>query len=68
MDSIRSEIERSIRDRPPHIRRGQAAFNALYRLVPDVADEIRTTPSDPFYSDERLPDFFAAVDRLTAAK
>lgn len=68
MKSIRSVIEHAIRSRPAHIRRGQAAFTTLFAIAPSVADEIRATPSDPFYSDERLPDFFAAIDRLTVNK
>lgn len=35
-------------------RKGQAFFNALHTLFPDVADEIRATDKDPYYVDERL--------------
>ena len=35
-------------------RWGQAFFNALYILHPDVADKIRATDKDPFYNDKKL--------------
>lgn len=31
-------------------RKGQAAFNLLHEIRPDLAEEIRATPIDPFYS------------------
>lgn len=38
-------------------RRGQAAFNLLHVLRPDLADLVRGSEHDPFYTDERLPAF-----------
>lgn len=35
-----------------HWRLGQALFNDLFALHPLIANEIRATPLDPFYSDE----------------
>ena len=37
----------------PEWRKGQAYFNYLYQLHPDVADEIRGTEYDPFYADHK---------------
>ncbi len=41
----------------PDWRKGQAMFNALDRLDPELANMIRSTPEDPFYRDERIPTF-----------
>lgn len=37
----------------PSWRKGQAYFNYLYQLHPDVADKIRGTEFDPFYADHK---------------
>lgn len=37
----------------PEWRKGQAYFNYLYQLHPDVADKIRGTEFDPFYADHK---------------
>lgn len=42
-------------------RIGQAAFNVLNELDPDLADMIRGSLVDPFYKDSRLPEFYATV-------
>ena len=42
-------------------RKGQAAFNALHTLDPDLANMVRGTRFDPFYRDERVPDFLREV-------
>lgn len=39
----------------PHQRRGQALFNYLYSVRPDLAQVICGSDLDPFYSDERIP-------------
>lgn len=33
-------------------RLGQAYFNALHQIHPEVADIVRTTDADPFYADK----------------
>lgn len=33
-------------------RLGQAAFNALYRAWPEVAEEVRSSTADPFYAEK----------------
>jgi len=45
----------------PSWREGQAVFNALHSLHPELADEIRTTELDPFYQDARLPELYAWI-------
>ena len=35
----------------PNERKGQAAFNLLYEVRKELADEIRGTDNDPFYDD-----------------
>lgn len=46
-------------------RRGQAWFNALHELRPDLANEIRGTDIDPFYNDNKLPDAWEWLDKKT---
>jgi hypothetical protein len=38
-------------------RTGQAYFNALSSIRPDLANEVRCTPADPFHNDDNLPNF-----------
>lgn len=42
-------------------RKGQAAFNALHELDPELANLLRGGAKDPFYRDERIPDFLSEV-------
>ena len=42
-------------------RKGQAAFNALHELDPELADMVRGSKVDPFYKDDRLPEFLREV-------
>lgn len=48
----------------PAQRDGQAHFNLLHELHPEIADEIRSTPIDPFHVDAALPAFHTFVDAL----
>ncbi len=57
-------IYNAIATRPKGWRAGQAAFNCLYDLYPNIANAIRSTPADPFYRDEKLPLFFDTVAGL----
>jgi hypothetical protein len=45
----------------PALRLGQAMYNALYFIDPDTATELNGTDADPFYSDEKIPQFLAAI-------
>ena len=45
----------------PSWRKGQAYFNYLYQLHPDVADEIRGTEYDPFYLNSRIEKFLNKI-------
>lgn len=60
-----AELSDAILHRPVGIRVGQAWFNRLNELRPDLAKEIRGGILDPFYADERLP---AAWDWLMQQK
>lgn len=42
-------------------RKGQAAFNALHELDPDLANFVRGSKCDPFYRDELVPNFLRMV-------
>jgi hypothetical protein len=42
-------------------RIGQAYFNALYKIRPDIANAISATENDPYYVNDRLPLFFTAI-------
>ena len=44
----------------PQQRKGQAAFNVMWYMFPDIADEFRGSELDPFYHDERTLDFVEA--------
>lgn len=48
----------------PHndYRQGQAAFNTLYAVHPQLAEAVHFTDIDPFYNDSVLPDFYEWVN------
>lgn len=41
----------------PEQREGQAYFNALYMVRPELANSVRAGYLDPFYRDEKLSEF-----------
>lgn len=45
----------------PAQRVGQAYFNGLHEVYPELADAIRGTYADPFYNDDALADFLYEV-------
>lgn len=45
-------------------RKGQAVFNALHTLYPDIADSIRTTKYDPFHDDNIVKDLYNYLNGL----
>lgn len=45
----------------PEWRRGQAYFNTLYAVRPDIANMIVSTGVDPFYRDDWIPAFLDVV-------
>lgn len=45
-------------------RLGQTYFNHLYFNRPDIAERIRSTEADPFYSDKRIGVFLDTVAGL----
>lgn len=47
--------------RPVGWRVGQHAFNLLHEINPELADQVRATPMDPFYRDGKLPKFLVWV-------
>ena len=44
-------------------RKGQRAFNLLYKVRPRLAKSIRDTYDDPFYKDEILPYFLSRIEK-----
>lgn len=42
-------------------RIGQAYFNALHRIDPKLADQIRSSDDDPFYRNDRIRRFLQRV-------
>lgn len=42
-------------------RRGQAYFNVLDDVRPDLADQVRAMALDPFHNDDKVPQFLAWV-------
>lgn len=59
--SVAELAQAMVRDQP-ELRRGQAFFNALYRLDPELANHLCTTAVDPYYQDDRIPYFCIAID------
>lgn len=45
----------------PSYRWGQALFNVLHSMRPELADEIRGTTMDPFHRDDMAPVFLGWV-------
>lgn len=43
----------------PTERFGQAAFNTLHNIRPDLSERVRGTNLDPFHNDAALADFYA---------
>lgn len=41
------------------LRRGQFMFNTLYKHYPAIANRLHGTEFDPFYVDDRIPDFIS---------
>lgn len=64
-----SEVEAYMRNfyqtAPGDWRLGQAYFNALFLIYPEVAELVRGTEADPFYvdrmNDPRMKEFFDAI-------
>ncbi len=44
-----NKVEQYHQDHPTY-RRGQALFNVLHEVRPELANKIRATPTDPFHS------------------
>lgn len=42
-------------------RAGQAMFNVLHQLHPELANSIRGTENDPFYRNDKINDFLKAI-------
>lgn len=59
----RAEVDR-VHALEPRWRFGQTAFNVLYDMYPDLADEIRGSNIDPFYScdGKKIETFFERVE------
>jgi hypothetical protein len=45
----------------PTERRGQAYFNTLHEMRPDLSEQVRATHLDPFYQDEAIEVFLGFV-------
>jgi hypothetical protein len=45
----------------PEQRMGQAYFNALHEVDPDIANSARGSAIDPFYNDAVMPEFMTFV-------
>lgn len=48
------ELTSNMMDENPQWRFGQAFFNALNKLDPEMGDEIRGTKYDPFHNDNKI--------------
>jgi len=48
----------------PNWRYGQALFNVLYALYPDLANELRGLDIDPFYMEDDFSEYYRWLDTL----
>ena len=53
-------VEVAMRERRG-LRRGQAFFDVLSELEPELAERLTGTADDPFYDDSKLPAFLLRV-------
>lgn len=51
---------------PEGLRLGQQVWNTLSAIAPKLVEPFRAGPLDPFYVDDRLPAFLAAVEKAAA--
>lgn len=61
-DRLFGVMTRYFRDNPTQ-RRGQAYFNGLYEVRPELADEVRGTENDPFMDDQTVTRFLVWLSR-----
>ena len=50
--------------KPEELRLGQHAFNFIHDIEPDIANEIRGTDKDCFYSNNKMSEFLEEVNKL----
>ena len=55
-DKIEQLADEAMKEHPEW-RKGQAFFNVLYTLFPDVANEIRGSSVDMFYDSSKINEF-----------
>lgn len=48
-------------------RVGQSIFNACHELYPEVAEDLRASACDPFYTDSKIDAFLQQVDEKLSA-
>lgn len=58
--NFKHRVERSPRNGQ---RKGQFAFNELFKVRPDLSEQVRATDMDPFYQDDILPLFWQWVEQ-----
>lgn len=52
----------------PTWRKGQSYFNCLWNMDTELANELRGSDKDPFYSDDKIADFLKAVEEKWNSK
>lgn len=57
-------LQREMAERNPSWRQGQALFNAMYKLFPEVSETVRGTLNDPFYNDTRIERCFEFIQEV----
>ncbi len=58
---IMAELRHAMHYPPKHQRKGQAMFNRLHDLRPDLANQVRGTLDDPFYNERHMGSFMLWV-------
>ena len=62
-DRFLADVSEAHRAAAPGLRYGQTFFNLLYAERPDLANELRGSPMDPFYFDGTRPGLLDWVER-----
>lgn len=64
-EEFQVQCYRAYNDRPGHqhsLRFGQFCVGELHKIRPDLARDLRNQDHDPYYSNERLPAFWAWLE------
>lgn len=58
--AFRKQVKETLQEFPM-LRKGQVMFNVLYEIRQDIAEKVRSTDLDPFYDDNKIPQFIKYI-------